>query len=289
MEKLGKRLTKGQTQAVKMSSCDLFESASRGDTWEPMINHLIASVESQGTSPVIGVGHSLGGGVLAGAASKRPDLFSHLIFVDPSLFNVYNRIIWSIAFRLPASLIHELHPLYKAALKKDDRWRSKEEAEEYLRSKRLYSSFHPDVFKIYMDECIVPPSSEKHRNCTDRDQPNVQMLFSKQTESEIYLKVPTDIPFLSKHNMKLYEFTTPSTLLYTRDRSTILGDRDIRWMRNKYKDTMQFEEFAGTHFWPLDQPDDFANHISGVVQRITSEEESISDDVEFGGTIPDFA
>ncbi len=77
--------------------------------WTPLTNDLFHYLDENHDTPVIGVGHSMGGIALLRAALREPQRFSALILLDPVLFLPHFIIGWNIFRAL--GLGHVVHPL----------------------------------------------------------------------------------------------------------------------------------------------------------------------------------
>lgn len=117
-------------------------------SWDDQTDDLIAFLEHQARegrirTPVIGVGHSIGGALTLIAASRRPDLFCRLVLIDPA----------SMPSRTQRRNGHEVHVAKQAmvekTLKRRDRWTSREEFRSYLPTRGIYESFCPEALDDY--------------------------------------------------------------------------------------------------------------------------------------------
>ncbi|MCJ8273045.1 MAG: alpha/beta fold hydrolase, partial [Psychrosphaera sp.] len=120
--------------------------AFNGD-WHLLADELIDSIERQSTGPVIGMGHSLGAVVTLLAATKRPELFSKLILLDPVLFCKRKRLAFWVAQRL--GLRDWLGPV-KRTLSRRSQFDTCEDALAYFSPKTLFKNFHPRCLNDYV-------------------------------------------------------------------------------------------------------------------------------------------
>lgn len=88
---------------------------------------------------IVGIGHSLGGGATAYAASTCPSLFSSVIFIDPVI--------------VPAELgsTREMVPTTQGALKRRGTWNTRQEAKDSLSTKAMFKAWDPLVLDGYFD------------------------------------------------------------------------------------------------------------------------------------------
>jgi hypothetical protein len=165
--------------------------------------------------------------------------------------------------------------LSTGSLRKQDVFNSREEAREHLAGRRVFSTMAPEVFNIFIDECLVPYNAETEKDTQhtqtqkdddkdkekDREAPRqhtqVQLLCRKQDEAEVYHRVPYEIPILSKEILNQYGMHTSGKFYFTRQKNTILEPADCKWVANKFKN-LKCQEFHHSHFWPLEHVDDFS-------------------------------
>jgi pimeloyl-ACP methyl ester carboxylesterase len=96
----------------------LWENASMNGLrdWQVYSADLLRFLSTGGLSPVIGLGHSIGGTVTLRAALRDPAQFRALVLFDPVLFTYRRMIAWNIARAL--GLGYKLHPKISGALKR---------------------------------------------------------------------------------------------------------------------------------------------------------------------------
>ena len=87
---------------------------------------------------MIGIGHSLGGGSLAFAASSIPSLFDSVIFVDPVI-------------KPPTGSYSGPKTLAEGALRRKDFWPSREVAKEMFLTKKFFQVWDSRVLDLYLE------------------------------------------------------------------------------------------------------------------------------------------
>jgi len=90
----------------------------------------------------LGVGHSMGGALVASNAITRPDRFERLLLCDPVLLPPMPG--------RPASGPRPSNPLSDSTRKRRDRFPSAAEAFAHCRSRALYASFTPEALALYV-------------------------------------------------------------------------------------------------------------------------------------------
>ncbi|SCV72099.1 BQ2448_4793 [Microbotryum intermedium] len=86
---------------------------------------------------IVGIGHSLGGGGMAFAATAQPSLFSSIILCDPVL--------------LPPGADRVMSALTKGALVRKETWGSKQEAKEGFLKKAFFRGWDARTLNLYVE------------------------------------------------------------------------------------------------------------------------------------------
>lgn len=210
------------------------------DNWVSLTRELIQHIEDNAYGPVIGVGHSLGAILDFRAVYERPDLFQHIIMLDPPL--AYWPFSLFVAAVKKLGLAGRMGP---AAMTKGRReeWPSPEEAKLHLRDKALFSRFDPDCFSDYIENGMVETSS------------GVRLSFDPKVEVEIFKTTP--------HDMHRFHprMSVPGSL--------VVGEhsefrRFVGGFAQKHR--LHFECFAGgSHLFPLEYPEPTATLIKRLI------------------------
>ncbi|GAA5856771.1 hypothetical protein JCM8547_008833 [Rhodosporidiobolus lusitaniae] len=98
----------------------------------------LPSLRTHAGKTLVGIGHSLGGSVVALAATAQPSVFSCLILIDP----------WLITEDYGGSTTQS--PAFRSVALRRDRWKSREEAEGALGGKGLFRAFDKEVTEVFM-------------------------------------------------------------------------------------------------------------------------------------------
>jgi pimeloyl-ACP methyl ester carboxylesterase len=109
--------------------------------WDDAANDVLAAVDELGLHRPFGVGHSMGGALLAIAELQRPGTFSGLWLYEPIIF--------------PASLVEaggdRSNPLAEGARRRRARFDSAQHAVENFASKPPLKALHPDALEAYVE------------------------------------------------------------------------------------------------------------------------------------------
>lgn len=90
--------------------------------WNTYANDLIYYLDARHDGPIVGIGHSMGASSTVFAAAKRPDLFSHLILIEPAALP--QKVSW-ILKTVPTSLRRKVLQPGKATLTRRNRWQDR--------------------------------------------------------------------------------------------------------------------------------------------------------------------
>ena len=122
-------------------------------SWHRLSFDLIGFLENLGCGPVIGVGHSIGAVTAMLSAARRPDLFSHLVLLDPVLLPWKHVSL----IRLMKVLGRKSRfPLAVRARRRRNGWQSREEALAYFRGKDLFNGWEEAFLRAYVTYGLRP-------------------------------------------------------------------------------------------------------------------------------------
>lgn len=216
------------------------------ENWPYLVDELLASIEKQADSPVIAVGHSLGGLLSFMAAVKRPELFHAVIGLDALWPSKMKLKMLFLAKKI--GWIQRSNPAVQAK-KRRDHWPSEVELKAYFDSKAFFKRFDSDCFNDYIKYGI------KHDNA------GYYLEFDKEREYQIYCTVP--------HLFSLFrdnEFgkNVPSALIYGKQ-SEWLKSMGLQAAKKQYHRLCFGLE--GSHMFPLEHPIECADKIHKVIQE----------------------
>lgn len=192
--------------------------------------------------PLVGLGHSLGGVVMLMAAAKRPDLFVHLITLDPPLIARWKRELhWGLQ---KVRLGDRFTPAWKSRNRREH-FSSREEALNYFRGRGLFKHFSERALQLYVEHGLRENES------------GVTLTIPREVEVQIFRTLPARLPRgVRELEGTLIHATAPS----------LLTPQDLRWWNRTLPRFEQIPLAAG-HLFPLDQPDATGALIAEVLQR----------------------
>ena len=147
-------------------------------SWHRIAEDLITFFDQQNLRGVIGVGHSLGGVATMIAAAKRPELFSHLVLIDPVFLAPH--LLAVVEERVKNQEEPFEFPLVAVAQKRRDWWSSRAAAYEHLRPKPVFARFSDEAMWDFINYGLADDANG-----------GVHLAFPKAWEAQIYRMPPT--------------------------------------------------------------------------------------------------
>lgn len=227
----------------------LWPEARREDVknWYRIADDLIAFLDRWGAREIVGMGHSLGAVATMIAAVKRPDLFSHLVLIEPVLLPEH-LLFW---FELmPLWMRMRLGSLVPVALKRKDRWHNKEAVFQSYRQKRVFARLSDEALWDFVHYGIRPIQNGAKEHKTDSGEEaaarEVELVYPKAWEAHIYATIP-------QLWRPLRKLTHPILGIRGAESNTILPKSWQKWKQLQPQAT--FVEVQGTgHLVPLEEP-----------------------------------
>jgi len=209
-------------------------------SWHPLAEDYGSSLAVRHRTPVVGVGHSLGGVLTLLAAARRPELFSLLILLDPVIFTGRRSFLWGWMKRLDQE--HRFH-LAKGASRRRDRWSDRETVRASWSKKRVFQDWDPRVFDDYLSAGVV-----------DDPKGGVALRYPKAWEARIFEVCP--------HNEweTLRRIQIPVLVVRGETSDTLLPGAAAR-MGRVMPDARIVELEGTSHFLPMEQPDQVARLV----------------------------
>lgn len=124
-------------------TAETFSWSAMGDDVRQVANVLLN--ESGQSEIALGLGHSFGGTLTLAAESQQPGLYEKLVLIDP--------VVPPPAWLLEARGGNE-NQMVERALRRRDRWPSREEARNLLSSKALFAEWESRAYELYIQEAL---------------------------------------------------------------------------------------------------------------------------------------
>lgn len=228
----------------KLSSL-VFSPFDKGDekpvfnNWNGFRDELIDFAEKQTHAPSIAIGHSLGGSSILMAYDMKPELFSHLILLDPVLLPYY---VLRAASYLPTWLKLQIAPPSRIARVRQEHYESHQEVFEKYRSKRVFKDIADIDLERYVESAFVKSTK------------GVSLRWGREWEARIYATVSYTWPILKKVNI-------PTLCIRGVNSNVVTDDSWSRWQ--SYMPKAKFVELENVgHLVPLERPTEVAKIIN---------------------------
>lgn len=160
------------------------EDPGQFKSWHMLAEDLILFLEENNLKNIIGVGHSMGGIATAIAAAKRPDLFCHIVLIDPVLFSNRYHYLKNL---MPIWLRKRKFQIAKIALKRKDTWPSTQAAFDSLRSKKIFSLIPDKHFGAFIDGTVY-----------EQEDGSAALIYRKEWEARIYCTPSSGWKYLAR-------------------------------------------------------------------------------------------
>ncbi|MCP0913462.1 MULTISPECIES: alpha/beta fold hydrolase [Legionella] len=214
------------------------------ENWHYLVDEVVASIKQQASSPVIAIGHSLGGVLSFLAAIEQPDLFKAVILLDsPIIGRLKSNIL---RFSKKLGIIDHITPAFRTRGRRQY-WPTREQALHYLKSRKLFKTFHDACLQDYIDYGM------------QKDEHGYSLRFNRHIEYQIYRTIPH---ILHEHEGKL---KLPAALIYG-SKSNVIDKFDLRYMKKHYG-IINFE-ISGTHMFPMEHPKEAADLVLRAIDTI---------------------
>jgi pimeloyl-ACP methyl ester carboxylesterase len=199
-----------------------------------------------GAQKVVGVGHSLGGVLTLYAALKQPDLFSHVILIDPTMLSP--KLIWQIRVMKLFGL-EARSWLVKGALRRRREWGSIEEAFEYFRGRGLFKNWSDEMVRTYTESMTGPALNG-----------GIQLIYPPEWEARIYKTIPADVWKFAK------QLQQPTLVIRGETSNTFTADSEKAFIKAKPNGRFEVVQEAG-HLVPQEKPEETAKLIVDFLRR----------------------
>jgi pimeloyl-ACP methyl ester carboxylesterase len=218
-------------------------------TWRPLASDLVAALEREGESGIVGVGHSLGGVLTLWAAIDRPDLFRAVVLIDPVILP--RRWLWSMRLLRAAGLGHR-QPLVQGALRRRTRWPSRAACLDHLRRKPLFAAWTDGALEDYVDSATRPMADG-----------SVELIYPPAWEAHIFATTPTDT-WRDAPKLRI-----PTLLIRGERSTTFLGPVAAR-LAQMLPQAQRVTIAGAGHLAPMERPAETAAALLDFLERCPS-------------------
>ncbi|MBT7369641.1 MAG: alpha/beta hydrolase, partial [Gammaproteobacteria bacterium] len=214
--------------------------------WEEVITDAVELIEQLDLTNIVGIGHSMGGHVLIGAAGLLEQRFLKLIAIDPVIPSEHAYHDQGSPFVGSA----EEHP----TAKRRNEFDSPEDMADRLRGKASFGIFDPDMFMDYCRYGLLPNDKGK----------GYVLACPPVIEASVYMS--------SRSNHDIYEIVRnvniPVLILRAKEPDAERNFMDFSFsptwpeLVNEFKNGTEIYFPDHTHFLPMEIPDEITRIIS---------------------------
>ncbi len=202
------------------------------NNWHALVDDITATLDTQFDQPVVGVGHSLGAVTLLLAAAQRANRFSSIVLIEPGAPPAW-LAFW---LRRAPRWFHEGNPYRQAALRRRDRWPSREAAFADERQRRLHARVSDEVLSDIVEAGLI-----------DHPEGGKTLRFSKHWEASLY-ESPVNV-------WRVLRSSLPPVTLLRGAESKVLSRETYRRWQAVHPSTRGIEIPDSGHLLPLEQPE----------------------------------
>ncbi|WP_404369717.1 alpha/beta fold hydrolase [Corallococcus coralloides] len=216
-------------------------------SWRELGEDLARELKARGRSGVLGVGHSVGGTSTLMASAANPGLFRAVVALDPVL--VTGSRLW--AMRLMKLMGRmDRAAIVQGALRRKERWATREEAAAAYRQRKLFRDWDADCFSDYITHGLVPTEAGDFR-----------LRFPPEWEARIFETFPAD-PW------KLIRANAAPTLVLRGERSAMLLPEALARAEREMKRTRVDALPLGSHLFPMEHPRETAERVLTFLDQL---------------------
>jgi pimeloyl-ACP methyl ester carboxylesterase len=208
--------------------------------WSVFTDDLLNGLKEVKARKIIAIGHSLGGVATLYAAVGQPEIFSHVILIDPTMLPpaFLHKVTWMKWFGVEAR-----KDLVQGALRRRRDWGSREQAYLSFKDKPLFKKWPDEILRAYVNGMTAP--SEKG---------GVKLIYSPEWEAQIYRTIPTDV---WKKAVLLHQ---PTLVIRGENSNTFTAESEKAFQKVNPSASFVVVKNAG-HLVPQEQPDEIGQII----------------------------
>lgn len=222
---------------------------STAPTAPPPFGHNVSATGQR--TPVIGVGHSLGGIVTLRAALCDPHKFRALVLIDPVLF-VPGRLVWWNLFRA-VGLGYKVHPKISGARKRRRTFDDLDIVFRGYRSREVFRYMSDENLRIYIE------------GITRKTEDGYELIYSPEWEARIYYTGLRDFDIWRG----LPKLEAPTLFIRGAETDTFLDGAAKLVKRKQPKVRVEALE-KSTHLLPLERPKEVFEIMQSFLKSLES-------------------
>jgi pimeloyl-ACP methyl ester carboxylesterase len=213
--------------------------------WSALARELIDDLTARYSTPVILLGHSMGGMLSLMVAKARPDLVRCVVLLDAPVVAGWRAVLLRIAKRI--GIDKKFSPA-QLSEKRRNVWPNAGEAHQHYASKRMFAVWPPEVLADYMEHGLMPHPQ------------GVTLRFTRETETDVYRGLPHHIGSMVRRS-----FSVPVAF--------IGGTNSVECRQAGLSATRRlvgknFAQVAGGHLFPMESPAAAADAVHEMIRSL---------------------
>ena len=213
--------------------------------WPALVRELIDELTTRYASPVVLVGHSMGGMLSLMVAKARPDLVRCVVLLDSPVVAGWRAVLLRIAKRMGVD--KKFSPA-QFSEKRRNLWPDARAAYEHYVSKPMFAAWEPAVLQDYIEHGLAPHAE------------GVTLRFTREAETAVYRTLPHHIGGLVRRS-----FPVPVGFIGGIDsvecRQAGLGA--TRRLVGRH-----FDQLPGGHLFPMESPAATARAVHSMIESL---------------------
>lgn len=220
-----------------------------GANWLALRDELLEQAAAT-TGPVVGVGHSMGGVLMAMAAEQAPEHFRCIVMLDPPL--MLGMDAWSMKLAKRFGFIDRVTPAGKSKGRRAE-WPDREAMASHLGRRGLFRRFTPEALLDYVEG-----------GSRLREDGSAELLYDPAIETEIFRHLPDHLSRVPRR------LKVPFAVLVGSDSDLITPRRRRRLAAHG----IALDVVPGTHMFPMEHPEETRQALLSMVDRLLAESKS---------------
>ncbi|MCE8024489.1 alpha/beta fold hydrolase [Billgrantia aerodenitrificans] len=214
-----------------------------GANWLALRDELLEHVLDD-DGPVVGVGHSMGGVLMAMAAEHAPQRFRCVVMLDPPL--MLGLDAWSMKVAKRFGFVDRVTPAGKSHGRRAS-WPDREAMVNHLRRRGLFRRFTPEALYDYVEG-----------GTRLRDDGGAELIYDPAIETEIFRNLPDHLTRLPRR------LRIPFGVLVGSDSDLITPRRRRRLAAHG----IPLAPVPGTHMFPMEHPEETRQALLAMLDEL---------------------
>ena len=217
--------------------------------WPHLRDQLIHFIEGEVGTPVLLIGHSLGGMLSVLAASRRPDLALGVLLLDAPLIAGWRA--QGLRMAKATGLIRRISPGHIARVRRTA-WPTRAAVRQHFERKHVFARWDPRVLDDYVNGAFVR---------TGHGDQAWTLAFDRNVEARIYETLPHHVGTL----LRRHPLRCPIGFIGGRQ-SAEARQAGVELTRRIAGE--RFEWIEGTHLFPMEHPDETSARTLAMIERL---------------------